>query len=268
LNIAGIDAGRFKVKVWVLSNYFDFYSDLGEYRELEFQDERGKDDIIGEYRGRKFTGGTLARRESEFGGSLMVDSKIHEDTIILILIALHKAFDSGPVYLVTGLPVIDHSKDRAILKRLLEGSHTITIGGKTKTFLVKCEVTTEGAGIYKYAGPGTIRGVNIGSRTVNLITFKDGEKIGKESDTLDFGMESVRTKDLTAIARAIASKAGAMKWKNSDRLYVCGGGATDLHDELSKFYPNSKITMNPTLIDAEAFYHIARAIYGQKREVH
>lgn len=89
MRIVGVDAGRFKVKVWYSNSHFDFYSNLGEYREFEFQDERGKDDIIGEYRGRKFTGGTLARRESEFGDSLMVESKLHEDTVILILIALH-----------------------------------------------------------------------------------------------------------------------------------------------------------------------------------
>lgn len=263
MRIVGVDAGRFKVKVWYSNSYFDFYSNLGECREFEFQDERGKDDIIGEYRGRKFTGGTLARRESEFGDSLMVESKLHEDTVILILIALHKSFDSGPVYLVTGLPVIDHGRDREALKRLLEGHHSITIGGKIKNFIITCEVTTEGAGIYKYAGSGTVRGLNIGSRTVNAITFRDSEKIGRESNTLDFGMESVKTKDTTAIARAIASATGAMRWKQSDRVYICGGGSTELFNDLLRFYPNAKLTINPALIDAEAFYEIAREIYGK-----
>jgi plasmid segregation protein ParM len=264
MRIIGVDAGRFKVKVRNYNGYFDFYSNIGECRELEFQDVRGKDDIIGEYRGRKFTGGTLARRESEYGDSLMIESKLHEDTVILILIALHKAFDSGSVYLVTGLPIKVHGRDRTALKKLLEGRHTIKVGGITKEFTIRCEVTIEGISIYKYAGSGTVRGLNIGSMTVNAITFTNEEKIGRESDTFDIGMESGKSKDYSAMARAIASKTGALKWKQTDKVYICGGGATELYTDLLRFYPNAKITISPVRHDVDSFYETAREIYGQK----
>jgi plasmid segregation protein ParM len=263
VQIAGVDPGRSKVKVRHRDGHFSFYSNLGEYRDLEFDDEVGKDDIVGEYKGMKFTGGTLAQRESEFGDSLMIESKLHDDTVILVLIALHRTFESGPVKLVTGLPVSDHKRDKGHLKQLIDGNHTITVNGVTKSFNIECQVAAEGSGIYKHAGPGVVRGLNIGSRTVNAITFRDEKKIGRESDTLDFGMETVKTKDVAAMARAIASKTGALKWHKEDRVYLCGGGATDLYNDILKYYPNAKVTMNPVYTDAEAFYYTARAIYDQ-----
>jgi plasmid segregation protein ParM len=265
VNVAGIDPGRHKVKTCHEGGRFDFYSNLGECREFEFGDEvgKGQDDIIGEYKSFKFTAGTLARRESEFGDSFMVESKLHQDTVILILIALHKIFDSGVTKLVTGLPIKDHGKDKQSLKEMLNGYHKITVNGVTKEFDIQCEVAAEGSGIYKYAGLGVVRGLNIGSRTVNAITFNDGIKIGRESDTFDFGMESVKTKDHSAMARAIASKTGSLKWKREDKLFLIGGGATDLYFELLKYYPNARVPLHPIYTDAEAFLKIAREIYGR-----
>jgi plasmid segregation protein ParM len=265
VNVGSVDPGRYKVKGCHEEGRLDFYSDLGEYREFEFGDEVGKglDDIIGEYKGFKFTAGTLARRESEFGGSFMVESKLHQDTVLLILIALHKMFDSGATKLVTGLPIKDHQKDKQALKNMLSGYHKITVNGVTKEFEIECEVAAEGSGIYKFAGPGTVRGLNIGSRTVNAITFKDEIKVGRESDTFDFGMESVKSKDPAAMARAIASKTGSLKWKREDKVYLIGGGATDLYFELLKYYPDARVPMNPVYTDVEAFFKIAREIYGR-----
>jgi plasmid segregation protein ParM len=264
VNIAGIDPGRFQVKTCHKEGRFVFYSNLGEYREFEFGDEIGKDhdDMIGEYKGFKFAAGTLARRESEFGDSFMIESKLHQDTVLLILIALHKMFDSGVTKLVTGLPIKDHQKDKHTLKDMLDGYHKITVNEETKEFEIESAVAAEGSGIYKYAGPGVVRGLNIGSRTVNAITFNDGIKVGRESDTFDFGMESVKSKDPAAMARAIASKTGLLKWKREDKVFLIGGGATDLYFELLKYYPNARVPMNPIFTDAEAFFNIAREIYG------
>lgn len=259
---AGVDIGRSSVKVWHSEDHFKFESNLGECREFEF-DERGLDDIIGEYEGRKFTAGSLAKRESEFGDALMTDSKLHDDTVILMLIALHKLFDSGNVGVVTNIPVKNHAADKGELKMLLEGYKELTINGVYKWFNIKCQVAPEGLGIYKYAKENeTIRGLNIGSRTVNAITFRDGVKIGKESDTFDFGMETIKTKDYSAMARAIAAKTGSLKWKKNDQIYVCGGGVFELYEPLLKYYPQLAKTKNPIYTDAEALFLTAEEIYG------
>jgi plasmid segregation protein ParM len=260
--IVGMDCGRFKVKVWHSSGSFELYSNLGERRDLEFSDVTGKDDIVGEYHGRGFTGGTLAKRESEFGDSLMIESKLHEDTVILILCALHKACPSGQIQMVTGLPVADHAKQKDTFKKMLNGLHKIKINDQEKTFVISCEVVPEGCGIYRFAERGIIRGLNIGSRTVNAITFKDGDKIGRESDTFNFGSESGKSRDRYAMARAIAAKTGALKWKEGEKIFVFGGGAFEVYPHVSKFYPHAVLTNNPVFTDAEAFYLTAREIYA------
>lgn len=263
MRLIGADPGRHKTKIWYGGGHFEFHSNLGEYRESEFDDEVGEDDLVIKYRGNTLTGGTLALRESEYGETMMTDSKLHQDTVILILVALHKAFPSSEVGLVTGLPVKDHSKDKKELIRMMNGFHEITVNDVTKQFRVRCSVAPEGSCFFKAARQGaTIRGLQIGSRTVNAITFRDGKKIGKESDTFDFGTESGKNRDSLAMARAIAAKTGALKWKRDDKVYICGGGATKLYNDLFSYYPNTKLVVNPIFSDAEAFYYIAREIYG------
>jgi plasmid segregation protein ParM len=263
LNIIGVDPGRFKVKVWHGRGSFDFYSNLGEYRDIEFEDERGEDDFLGEYNGMKFSGGTLARRESEHGDSMMTESKLNQDTVILVLIALHRAFESSEIGMVTGLPVKHHKKDKGSLKKMIEGYKSITVNGIKKSFLIRCEVSPECSSVFRYAEAGkVVRGLNVGSRTVNALTFEDGVKIGKESDTFDFGMESGKTKDPSAIARSTASKTGALKWHREDAIRLIGGGALEVVEHLKGYYPNIIVPTNPRYADAKAFYDTAREIYG------
>lgn len=261
--IAGIDVGRYKVKWWHAGGHGEFYSNLGESRELEFSDSKKPDDIIGEFNGRNFTGGTLALREAEYGSSMMTESKLHEDTIILALIALHKVFPSGSVKVVTNLPIDCHERDKEELRRMLLGSKVIAVNGVEKKFLIDCRVAPEGIGFFKYAKPGeTLRGLNIGSRTVNAITFRDEMKIGKESDTFDFGTESGKSKDRYEMARGIAGLVGSLKWKKEDQIMLGGGGASAVAEHLKKFYSNISIVQNPVFMDAEALYNTAREIYG------
>lgn len=263
--IVGVDVGRFKVKVWHAAGHFEFYSNLGEARDMEFKDSHGKDDMYGSYNGRKFTAGTLAIREAEYGESMMTESKLHEDTVILNLIALHKAFTVERIKMVTNLPIDCHERDKEALRRMIIGLKKITLNGDMKAFLVDdCRVAPEGIGFYKHAKPGsTLRGLNIGSRTVNAITFRDEEKIGKESDTFDFGTESGKSKNRFEMARAIAGKTGSLKWKKDDEVLLGGGGAAEIVEHLKQFYPLAKVVENPVFSDAEALYRTAVEIYGR-----
>ncbi|WEG14181.1 ParM/StbA family protein [Pullulanibacillus sp. KACC 23026] len=260
MNIVGVDVGRCNVKVFYQSGHFMYPSNLGELRDMEFTDERGKDDIIGEYRGRHFTAGTITR-ESDYQTPLMTENKVHEDTLILTLIGLHKAFESSEVGIVTNLPINNHSKDKKRLKQLLEGFHEITLNGVKKSFHVHCEVAPEGSGIFKYAGPGVIHGLNIGSRTVNAITFEDGVKIGRLSDTFDFGTLTNKSKNTLGMGKEIAGRISQLKWHEEEPIYLCGGGASEVVSELMRYYRMIRITPDPMFTDAEAFYKIAREVY-------
>jgi plasmid segregation protein ParM len=264
--IVGVDVGRYKVKVWHAAGHFEFYSNLGESRELEFKDSKGSDDMYGSFNDWRFTAGTLAIREAEFGDSMMTESKLHQDTLILNLIALNKVVPAADrVKMVTNLPIDCHERDKEELRRMILGIHKITLNGDIKVFLIDdCRVAPEGIGFYKYAKPGqTLRGLNIGSRTVNAITFRNEEKIGRESDTFDFGTESGKNKNRFDMARAIAAKTGGLKWKKDDELLLGGGGAAEVIEHLKQFYPGAKLVGNPVYLDAEALYNTAREIYGQ-----
>lgn len=264
--IVGVDVGRYKVKVWHSAGHFEFHSNLGEERDLEFKDSKGTDDMYGSYNGRKFTAGTLAIREAEYGESMMTESKLHEDTLILNLIALHRSVSgTSRVQMVTNLPIDCHERDKDALRRMLLGTHKLTLNGDMKMFLIDdCRVAPEGIGFYRYAKPGrTLRGLNIGSRTVNAITFRDEEKIGRESDTFDFGTESGKSRNRFDMVRAIAGKTGALKWKKDDEVLLCGGGAAEIVDHLQEYYPLAKVVDNPVYLDAEALYQTAVEIYGR-----
>jgi plasmid segregation protein ParM len=108
---------------------------------------------------------------------------------------------------------------------------------------------------------GIVHGLNVGSRTINAITFEDGMKIGRLSDTFDFGMETQKNNSIQGMAHEIAGRIGALKWQDNDPIYLCGGGASVISTELMKYYSQVRLTPNPNYTDAEAFYRIAREIY-------
>ncbi|WP_263314549.1 hypothetical protein, partial [Enterobacter hormaechei] len=55
-----------------------FSSFIGEYRDRKLVSSFGSDDMIFEYKGQMGFAGTLAKMESETGGSRKGDSKAHE----------------------------------------------------------------------------------------------------------------------------------------------------------------------------------------------
>ena len=107
MEIVGIDPGNEEVKYASRFGIVKFKSAIGEYRNRHIESSHGNDDMIFEFNGRKGFAGTLALAESEFGGSLMVDSKAHEDTKIRVLLALHHL--PGTTYqIVVGQPIKKH----------------------------------------------------------------------------------------------------------------------------------------------------------------
>ncbi|MDP5274368.1 ParM/StbA family protein [Chengkuizengella axinellae] len=276
--ILGIDAGNHEVKVFGEKGAMKFFSDIGEYRERRLEQSFGDDDMIFEYKGRKGFAGSLARNESEFGGSMMGDTKAHEDGKLRVLLALHRyCSDKEKVYLVTGQPIKKHQRDeKQKIKEMLLGRQIIQVNGESKSFvLMNVEVAAEGsASFWCIPKQGKIRIIDIGSSTVNLATIKDRKYIDRDSDTLPFGMNTNLSSSNEAIARAIAAET-LKKWDSKDELYLAGGIARELQPEFEKYYRNVNVInptykagastrmLHPVYANAVGFYHLARGAYAK-----
>jgi len=213
MEIVGIDPGNEEVKFASRFGVGKFYSAIGEYRNRHIESSHGKDDMIFEFNGRKGFAGTLALAESEFGGSLMGDSKAHADTKLRVLLALHQ-LSTTTFQIIVGQPIIKHiplEKER--IKNMLLGSHDLTLNGVKKTIKINCvEVAAEaGAAFWSNPQTGLVRIIDAGSATVNCASLIDGRYIDKDSFTIPFGCNTTKSHDLNAMVRGIVAQT-SKKW--------------------------------------------------------
>lgn len=274
--ILGIDAGNYKTKV--VGNYglMDFISAIGESRDVNLQQKHGEDDMVFEYEGRKGFAGTLAVYESEFVGSIMGDSKAHEDTRLRVLLAIHRYctlynINDNSFQIILGQPIAKHNqKEKEFLKWLICGRHTITVNGIERTFTVtQCEIAAEGASsLFSNMKKGLVRIIDLGSGTCNFATLLDGRFIDKDSGTLTFGMNTNKSNDMFALSRGIATNV-LKKWDKNDNVFVVGGVADEITSMLKEYFPNTHVLypiyknkfVNPIYANAVAFYNIAVNVY-------
>lgn len=87
-----------------------FISEIEEYRERNMIQEFGEDNMIFEYKGRKGFAGSLAKYESELGGSRKGGTKAHNDAKIRILLAIHRYSDDMINDIVVGQPIGLHNE--------------------------------------------------------------------------------------------------------------------------------------------------------------
>jgi plasmid segregation protein ParM len=268
--IIGIDAGNNEVKACGPSGVDKFPSDIGEYRDRRLKQQHSPDDMVWEYNGKKGFAGTLARYESEYNGKMMGSTKAHEDTLLRVLLALHRQ-DDEVFHLVVGQPIESHTEvQKAKIITMLTGAHRITVNGRAKTLhIADVKVAAEGGASYwSCPVPGVVHQLDIGSGTINWATLIDGRYIDKDSFTLGFGANNTKTYDLEAMARAIATKA-----RCQGRVRLVGGLAEEIRPYIRKYFPAEVqypiVTVNdecynehPVFANAVGFYEIARGVYG------
>jgi plasmid segregation protein ParM len=263
--IAGIDAGNYAVKVASPYGLDTFPSAIGEYRERNLVNTHG-DDIVFEYGGRKGFAGTLAELESEFGGAIMGDSKAHDDAKLRVLIALHRiaTSDSESFKIVVGQPISKHTPaEKNAIRGMLIGRHEIAVNDQRKLIeIADVKVSAEGgAAFWSVPREGIVRIVDVGSATVNCASLRNYRFVDRESFTLPFGMNTVRTHDFGELARGIATHT-SKKWHPQDFVLLVGGVARELTPYLRKYYPQATPHENPRFANALGFQAIARAVYG------
>ncbi len=273
--IIGIDAGNYEVKAISPTGSDKFPSEIGEYRDRRLEQTFSADDMIVEHQGKKFFAGTLARYESEFAGSMMGGTKAHNDTLLRVLLALARQ-DSDKFKVIVGQPIGGHvegEKDR--IKAILSGWHAIKVNGKTRRFYCeRIEVAAEGGAAF-WAAPrdGLTRIIDIGSATINCATLIDGGKyVDRDSFTLPFGMNTTKSRDLAAMARAISVEA-LKKWAHNDPIFVAGGAAKAVTPFLQQHLPCAEILrphlklngqyrqLDPVFANAVGFYRIGEVVY-------
>jgi plasmid segregation protein ParM len=277
--ILGIDAGNEVTKICGQYGVDKFLSDIGEYRERRLVQTFDDDDMIWEYDGRKGFAGSLARFESEFGGSMRGTSKAHFDAKIRVLLAIHRYVDNtnGDYRIVVGQPIETHTDDaKQAIRDMLIGTHELTVNGKRKVIRInRVEVAAEG-GASAMADPrkGLMRIIDIGSGTINYATLNNMRYVDRDSFTDAFGMSTNKSADLEAMARRIASRA-LNKWDTTDYVRLAGGGADVLLPYIREHLVNTEVLrpkvrfgdsiklIDATYANAVGFYEIARRLYNE-----
>lgn len=268
--IMGIDAGNFETKVCTERGVYSFISDIGEYRERKLNDSFGPDDIVWEYNGERGFAGTLAKYESEFGGTIKGKSKANADAVLRTLIAIHR-YGGERNEIIVGQPIDSHDEDeKAKIKSALQGKHDISINGERKRiFIDKVNVAPEGpSAILSNPDIGLIRVIDIGSGTTNFASLINLRRIDKDSFTHQIGTETTKTKNPKDMANKIYKIVSAT-WDMNDEIYVVGGGAERVYEYLKNIMPNSRIfkpkigikTVHTKFSNACGFYAIAKGLY-------
>lgn len=270
--ILGVDGGGYKVKIAGPKGLETFHSAIGEWRERELHNDNGPEDMEWEYEGRKGFAGTLAINESEFYDTMKGETKANDDAKMRILLGLFRYSNANEYKIVVGQPKSKYNdEEKKKIKEMLIGKHTLKVNGESRTFVIdRCEVSPESAAV-GLINPreGIVRTIDIGSGTVGLGSVNDKRFNDRDSDTLPFGLNTIKSKDNEMIARRIGIHALRM-WKAEDYTRVVGGGAHKLAEPLKFFFPNSELyrpmfgtaPAGPEFANAIAFYEIARKIYG------
>jgi plasmid segregation protein ParM len=272
----GIDAGNFKVKVAGEFGLMDFISAIGESRQINLQQIHGQDDMYYEYQGETGFAGSLALYESEFGGSIMGDTKAHVDTKLRVLIGIHRyitlyQIEEKEFDIVLGQPISKHNpNEKTKIKEMIKGWHTIVVNGVEKSFHIRnIEVAAEGVSAF-FSNPtnGLVRILDVGSGTVNYSSVLEGRFLDKDSGTLPFGVNTNKTDNLQALSRGIATHV-LKKWSPQDKTFVVGGIAEQILPHLKGYFSNIDILrpiynqqyVNPIYANAVAFYIVGVNIY-------
>lgn len=275
--ILGIDAGGFKTKIVGPHGVDSFYSTIGPYKESQFDTQYGSDDMVFELEdGRKGRAGTAAMFESKLSTSMKGESKFHQDAKLRVLLAIHRYLDKNredrKFSIVVGQPISRYKAEKADIKKMLEGKHSIVVNEVKREFTIEhVGVSPEGAavGLLKVQPETWVRVVDAGSGTINFATLFGPKFVDNGSDTLAFGMETADGSDAD-VARKIASELITANWPTDAAVDLVGGGATKLQEHLQKQFRNTEIykprfdgkDLDPEFANALAFYEIARKLYG------
>lgn len=284
LELMGIDGGNFKTKVATEKGVFDFNSAMLDNYDISTVTQRyGEDDMKWKYDQLEGIAGTVATYEGNWGENRQYgDTKNHLYGQLRILLAIHQFAKKEDVSIVIGQPFTKHQQEKEEMILALQKEHPpLTVNGVTKIINIhKVNVTIEGAAAFYSTAikDPLVRIIDIGSGTVNCITFKNGIMVKDQSTTLPFGTETKAENQETKLKNLVTGIHREMSklWGNHDKVYVCGGIAEAAFPSLRNLYPNLSILrpsvtvkkgaelISPEFANAVGMLRIARTIYEEK----
>jgi plasmid segregation protein ParM len=227
----GVDPGNKEIKIASQNGVLAFNSCLGAWRERKLTSNFSEYDMEVEWKGKKYFAGDLADNESRFKYQASGISKVHDEGILRVLLALCQS-DEEKFDITVSQPIKGHTnKLKEKYKEMLKGRHELIINGKErKIFIRNVEISAEGAvSFFTTEKAALTRILDIGSGTINGATIKNGKFIDLESFTIQGGMNDG---DPEAIAEVIESRIKGL-WNDHDRIHLVGGGAEIVSQYLS-----------------------------------
>ncbi|MEE6450549.1 ParM/StbA family protein [Gottfriedia acidiceleris] len=231
----GVDPGNKEIKVAAANGAIAFNSCLGEWRERKLTSSFSENDMEIEWRGKRYFLGDLAENESRFKLQANGISKVHDEGVLRVLIALYQ-FESDVFDITVSQPIKGHTdRLKEKFKAMLLGNHELIVNGRRKEFYIEnVGVSAEGAVAYFTTEKEYLtRIIDIGSGTINGATIKNGKFIDLESFTIQGGMNDG---DPALIADVIHSKLKGL-WSEDDSMHLIGGGAESVSKHLN--FPGS-----------------------------
>lgn len=288
----GIDVGRNYVKARTTTGaQLTFPSVIGEFPN----DDRlllKRRDFMVEIDGRRRYLGEQAAAESRTPRPIGAAQKIHPDTVDAMLTVLGHFRLGGNPYITTGIPVDQFNvESKQALLKLIAGTHVVRVPYDTETGTVvtvddaNLRLIPEGAGAFwstvlndegfavntDLLKRETVRVVDIGSMTCNILTIRLGDYISRESFTLRYGCykldpeNSIRPVTAQELAESMHNDIAARLQdglQDGDLILLAGGGALHMEGAFRERYSNVQVVPNP--VEANAI-GMARMGAGMER---
>lgn len=275
--LVAVDAGRSYVKTVFQSQRgvnqnLLFPSWMTKYYKTDWDVLTSDNDFVIEYKGEKnYIGEVVEFVADGDSGRRMNEDKGNKNTLLFILTALYRigANQYEPIDLVTGVPLDRFNDDKDKVKELLEGSHQVTMhskhGSDTRIIPIRrCAVTVEGGGaFYDEPTEEETHVIDLGSRTVNCLTFRRKRFHAPSSLTLPWGWDTLKeeNRDYQRVAEILYGELSA-KWHKDASVIVVGGQAEELTPAIKEYFPYARTVENPQFANARGYYKIGRVMFG------
>lgn len=282
-----IDNGRENTKVLTdEGERFDYPSQVGEGRDLNLENEPTNklSHIDLNINDKRYFVGELAE-ESKYRRGMRTTNKAHEETKILFATALYLSNYQPGERIISLIPINQHrDKAKQELKKILAGEYHIKNKNGGRQFTIHAEnidVVPEGiAGTWDmlltddlnirsdYVGR-TIRSIELGSRTTHFSTliWKNGKfrYLDRESNTEDFGCMELEN-EKNAFVRRVKDSASSIwtSWKNSESVFMLGGGVLRLEEELNTNFSFPVIHQDPLFANVYGALKLGMIKYGTR----
>lgn len=268
MRIIAVDIGRSRVKLYSKGLLEEFLSVLGESRELTADYMLKKYDFVLTYQGKTYFAGNLAANESEMPIQDSRETKVHQSTKLLAVIAMHRVVNDGDeIFLVTCQPIKLHKKkNKEALQQLLLGEYTAILNGVKKSWHVRHVLVLPEDACAAWAIPDAPKYLHVigsGSRTTNFAFLVNRGLIDKLSGTLDIGCETIQNMKADFFADSVCGSLSRRWLAQQGPVMLIGGKAAEFEDEFARYYTDVFVPDKPQFTTVLGAYEVGVKLFEQ-----